>query len=293
MKKPLFHSVALFVWLLVAGPLAGRLQGQALTMDGESGVFFQPTATVIPGPAHKFSGLTLGVHVVGLSPVFGNLYNVGVEEGYGDRLEFGYTRNFHTDGGNPSISPLVNYNGMNLFNAKFKIIKGGFKGRMTKFFPVVSVGGVLRTNDPYISKKLAGVSRTNGDVYGVVTEIFPVSKKVLLLVNGGVRGTNAETHGFDGEALNFQARAFGAVGFPIPFRKLLVIPAFEIDQEPHLIKDATGTTWPSTLVYAVRITPQNFKWTFEGGMGHVAGQVAPTVNLKANNGIAFGTDYRF
>lgn len=55
-------------------------------MDGESGVFFQPTATVIPGPAHKFSGPTIGVHVVGLSPVFGNLYNVGVEEGYGDRL---------------------------------------------------------------------------------------------------------------------------------------------------------------------------------------------------------------
>jgi hypothetical protein len=130
-------------------------------MDGESGVFFVPLASTVPSPAHHFGGLTIGLHAVGLSPVFGNLdgtsaqvrfwigpdfspgisasksmrleplglgfrtcaevpYNVGIEEGYGGRLEFGYTRNNHTDGGNlctslvlkgqdfsPSISQII------------------------------------------------------------------------------------------------------------------------------------------------------------------------------------------
>jgi len=272
--------------------LISTLSAQSLTMDGESGIFFQPWAMTVPSDKGSFGGTTIGVHTVGLSPVFGNLYNVGIEEGYGGFLEFGYTRNFHTDGGNPNISPLVNYNGMNIFNFKAKVLAGGYK--KAKYVPAVSVGGVLRTNDPYVSQKLAGHTTTNGDVYIVGTEAFPLTKKLAVLVNGGVRGTNSETHGFDGVATNFQARGFAGVGFPITIReKFILAPAFEYDQEPHLIKYATGTTWPSTLVYAIRFgRAPDFKWSFDGGMGHVAGQVAPTVNLKANNGIAFAMNYR-
>jgi len=281
------------ILLIFCALFCGRaIQAQSLTMDGESGVFFVPLASTVPSSPHHFGGLTVGVHVVGLSPVFGNLYNVGIEEGYGGRFEFGYTRNSHTDGGNPSISPLVNYAGMNLFNAKAIVLRGGYA--KAKYFPTVSVGGVLRTNDPYIAENIAGHTRTNGDIYGVATSTVPVAKTLLVILNGGVRGTNSETHGFDDSATNFQARAFGAVGFPIVVKsQYLVVPAFEISQEPHKILDATATTWPSGLVYAVRFGPKNFKWSFDGGMGHVAGQVAPTVNLKANNGIAFAANYRF
>jgi hypothetical protein len=286
----LFRASLLLCFALLAGK-APQLAAQSLTMDGESGVFFVPVAGMVPSQPHHFGGLTAGFHVVGLSPVFGNLWNVGIEEGYGGRLEFGYTRNNHTDGGDPNVSPLVNYAGMNIFNGKAMVLKGGYK--RAKYFPAVSVGGVLRTNDPYIAKQVTGHTRTNGDIYGVATSLVPVAKSLLVLLNAGVRGTNAETHGYDGNS-NFQARAFGAIGFPIVVKaKYLFIPAFEVSQEPHRIIDAPTTSWPSSLTYAVRFGPKDFKWSFDAGMGHVAGQVAPTVNLKANNGIAFAANYRF
>lgn len=48
--------------------------------------------------------------------------NVGVEVGFGNWLEFGFTRSNHTDGGDPAISPLFNFAGMNIFNFKAKVL---------------------------------------------------------------------------------------------------------------------------------------------------------------------------
>lgn len=94
---------------------------------------------------------------------------------------------------------------------------------------------------PTSAKNIAGHTRTNGDIYGVATSTVPLAKNLLVILNGGVRGTNSETDGFDDNATNFQARAFGAVGFPIVVKsQYLVVPAFEITQEPHKIFDANA-----------------------------------------------------
>ena len=47
--------------------------------------------------------------LVDAGPVAGDYINIGVEEGFGNWLEFGYTRSNHTDGGDPTISPLFNF----------------------------------------------------------------------------------------------------------------------------------------------------------------------------------------
>ena len=279
--------------LLLAGFLsAGRMQGQALNMDGQSGIFFQPWADVVPSAAGKFGGPTVSFHIVSAGPVAGDYLNVGVEEGFGNWLEFGYTRSNHTDGGDPAISPLFNFAGMDIFNVKAKVLPANYHGY--KYLPAISVGGVLRANDPFVSQSVAHKNATNGDIYLVGSKLFVFGTKFAFLLNGGVRGTNAEKYGYGGNTLNWQARAFGGIAFPIPIKKFLVIaPTFEIDQEPERIKYVPTATLPTDLIYAVRIShAPDSRWSFDIGTGHVGATLGPGINIKVNNAIAFAADFR-
>jgi hypothetical protein len=289
-STPIVSLTALFL----AGFLsADRMQGQALNMDGQSGIFFQPWADVVPSAAGKFGGPTVSFHVVDAGPVAGDYLNVGIEQGFGNWLEFGFTRSNHTDGGDPAISPLFNFAGMNIFNFKMKVLSANSHGR--KYLPSISVGGVLRTNDPFVSQSVAHKNATNGDVYLVGTKVFVLGSKFAFLLNGGVRGTNAQKYGYGGNTLNWQARAFGGIAFPIPIKKLLIVaPTFEIDQEPEKIKYVPTATLPTDLIYAVRISrAPDSRWSFDIGTGHVGARLGPGINIKVNNALAFAADFRF
>lgn len=286
------RSVSVAAAALAAFALAGGAEAQALNMDGQSGVFFQPWADVVPSAPGKLNGPTVGFHIVDAGPVAGDYLNVGIEEGFGNWMEFGFTRSNHTDGGDPAISPLFNFAGMNIFNVKTKVLAANSHGR--KYLPSISFGGVLRTNDPFVSQSVVHRNATNGDVYLVGSKLFVFGKKFAFLLNGGVRGTNAQKYGYGGNALNWQARAFGAIGFPIPIGKSFVIsPTFEIDQEPEQIKYVPGVTVPTDLIYAVRISrAPDARWSFDIGTGHVGANLGPGVNIKANNAIAFAANFR-
>jgi hypothetical protein len=289
-STPIVSLTALFL----AGFLsADRMQGQALNMDGQSGIFFQPWADVVPSAAGKFGGPTVSFHVVDAGPVAGDYLNVGIEQGFGNWLEFGFTRSNHTDGGDPAISPLFNFAGMNIFNFKMKVLSANSHGR--KYLPSISVGGVLRTNDPFVSQSVAHKNATNGDVYLVGTKVFVLGSKFAFLLNGGVRGTNAQKYGYGGNTLNWQVRAFGGIAFPIPIKKLLIVaPTFEIDQEPEKIKYVPTATLPTDLIYAVRISrAPDSRWSFDIGTGHVGARLGPGINIKVNNALAFAADFRF
>jgi hypothetical protein len=277
---------------LAASVLAGQAAAQALNMDGQSGIFFQPWADVVPSAAGKFNGPTVSFHIVDAGPVAGDYLNTGIEEGFGNWLEFGFTRNNHTDGGDPAISPLFNFAGMNMFNVKAKVLAAGSHGR--KYLPAISVGGVLRTNDPFVSQAAAHKNATNGDIYLVGSKLFVFGTKFAFLLNGGVRGTNAEKYGYGGNALNWQARAFGGIAFPIPIKKLVIIaPTFEIDQEPEKLKYVPTATVPTDLIYAVRIShAPDSRWSFDIGTGHIGATLGPGINIKVNNAIAFAADFR-
>ena len=271
----------------------GAASGQALNMDGQSGIFFQPWAEVVPAPHNKLGAPTVSFHIVDAGPVAGDYLNVGVEEGFGNWLEFGFTRNNHTDGGDPTISPLFNFAGMNIFNVKAKIIPGG--AHKLKYVPAVSVGGVLRTNDPFVVQSVQQKNVTNGDVYGVASELFAFGKNVAFLATGGVRGTNAQKYGYGGNTVDWEARAFGGLAFPIPIKNaILVSPTIEIDQEPRYIKYVPTAHMPTDLIYAVRVSRYpDSKWSFDIGTGHVGANLAPGINIKVNNAIAFASDFRF
>ena len=235
----------------------------------------------------------MSFHAVDAGPVAGDYINVGAEEGFGNWLEFGYTRSNHTDGGDPAISPLFNFEGMNIFNVKAKIIPAG--AHKLKYIPAVSIGGVLRTNDPFVVQFVEHENATNGDIYGVATELFTFGKKFAFVGTGGVRGTNAQKYGYGGNTLDWEARAFGGLAFPIPIKgKIVVAPALEVNQEPRYIKYIPGAHLPTDLIYAVRVSRYpDSRWTFDVGTGHLGATLEPGVNIKVNNAIAVAADFRF
>src|SRR6202020_626824 len=211
MSKKTFTNGAgrtvLFALAILAPCIQNTALGQALTMDGQSGIFLQPEADVVPSPHHQFGAPTLSFHAVDAGPVAGDYINVGVEEGFDNRLEFGYTRSNHTDGGDPTISPLFNFEGMNIFNVKAKVIPAG--AHKLKYVPAVSIGGVLRTNDPFVVQFVEHKNATNGDIYVVATELFTFGKKFAFVGTGGVRGTNAQKYGYGGNTGDWEARPLG------------------------------------------------------------------------------------
>lgn len=286
----LISVVALILSALFCMP---RADAQSLTMDGESGIFLQPIAEVVPSPQNKFGGPTLSLHAVGAGPVAGVYVNLGVEEGFGNWLEFGFTRAQHTNGGDPTISPLFNFTGMNIFNFKTKILPSNYHGH--KYVPTISLGGVLRTNDPYVVQAVIHQNATNGDVYLVGTKLIMIGKRFGFLANAGVRGTNAQKYGYGGNTVDWEARAFGSVAFPIPIKKVVVVaPAFEVDQEPRRIKYVPTASLPTDLIYAVRLSRfPDSKWSFDIGTGHLGANIAPGINIKVNHAIAFAANYRF
>jgi hypothetical protein len=290
-KSAKYISVA----ALVLGALffSQRVNAQSLTMDGESGIFLQPLADVVPSPQHKFGEPTVSFHAVDAGPVAGDYINIGIEEGFGNWLEFGYTRSNHTDGGDPTISPLFNFSGMNIFNFKAKVLPANYHGH--KYLPAISVGGVLRTNDPFVVQAVKHTNATNGDVYLVGTKLFMLGKKFGFVGSAGVRGTNAQKYGYGGNTLNWQARAFGGVAFPIPIKNfLLITPAFEVDQEPQTIKYVPTARLPTDLIYAVRFSRlSDSKWSIDIGTGHLGASLAPGINIKVNNALAIAANYRF
>jgi hypothetical protein len=292
-ERSIAKCVSFFLPILAALVLVPRANAQSLTMDGESGIFLQPLADVVPSPQHKFGGPTVSFHAVDAGPVAGDYINIGVEEGFGNWLEFGYTRSNHTDGGDPTISPLFNFSGMNIFNFKAKVLPANYHGH--KYLPAISVGGVLRTNDPFVVQDVKHKNATNGDVYLVGTKLFMIGKKFGFVGSAGVRGTNAQKYGYGGNTLNWQARAFGGVAFPIPIKNVLVItPAFEVDQEPQRIKYVPTARLPTDLIYAIRIARfPDSKWSIDIGTGHLGATLAPGINIKVNNALAIAANYRF
>ena len=77
---------------------------------------------------------------------------MSIEERFGNRLQFDYTRGSHTDGGDPTLSPLFNFAGMNTFNGKVKIVAEKFQHHSC--VPAVALGGALRTNVPVSASAL-------------------------------------------------------------------------------------------------------------------------------------------
>ena len=266
---------------------------QNMTLEGQTGGFITPTGYTVQSDAgHLFSKPVVGFHFVAAGNVIGSVYTLSVTEGLANRFEVGYTRSMHSNGDNPYYSPLWFYNGFGLVHGKANIITEEM-GKHA-WVPAVAVGGVYRWNDHYVSGAIANTTYNNGDVYIVATRTLRKMRPPLLL-NFGVKGTNASIFGIGGNSPDFVACMFGGIGIALPLSHgYVAVPAAGFTQEPQRVKNLPGADIPTTLDYAVRITRiEDAKWTFDAGVGQVAGYILPGVNLNARAVFGMGLSYKF
>jgi hypothetical protein len=316
--------------LIVLAPAV--LRGQSLNLEGQTGGYVIPAAYTIPSDAgHKWSAPTLGFHYLKAGTTIGDFYISSVAEGYGNWLEFGYSRNSHSNGNDFNVPPynktgasaLWAYSGFNVFSGKVKILA---ENRHKKnWIPAVSVGGIFRQGDYFVTGVLPNPNgnplnhqaHNNGDFYIVATKLVRETK-IPLLLDFGVRGTNAQLYGAGGQAGSapvagtatvggaptftnsnaWVAKPFGGLGIPIPFSKksnaIVVEPGAEIAPQPHYTQNLPTITNSTVEVYGFRFTQlPTFRWTLDAGVGHIGNQLGPGFYIHANTVESIALTYRF
>lgn len=305
-------ALALIVGLALIASSAVPSHAQALGWEGETGVFVTPLAYTASAENQKVHPV-IAYHFLDAGPVIGAFQEASIEVGIGKRLEFGYTHEFHSFGNEmnanttPGLSPLWQ-NGFEIFNGKFQIVPENYA--KTKWVPAIATGFIARTDvrnvGNYVAESNPGgmTGKTDGDIYIVGSKVIP-TKPAALVLNAGVRGTDAELWGMGGNAPDWQARAFGAVAFAFagPSKSSIVI-ASEAAQQPHRPYGFDGTNGtpplniPTSLVYAVRFVPSpKHKLNFDFGIAQIAGRVYSSgttlIDLKARHQAAVQVSYGF
>jgi len=289
----------LFVAASLAGVSAGSASAQSLNWEGQDGIFVTPLAYTVPGKTNGFGWPAVAYHYVGGGDVLGGFNQVSITEGIFDRLEFGYTRNFHQDGTTAGLSPLWG-DGFNIFHAKVNALK-----ERRGFVPALSVGFVARSQVHNVGGFITNKDTNNQDFYAVLTKTAMGIRHLPLVFNLGFKLTNASLLGIAGNAPGYQGRLFGAFAFALrgPGRSTILVGS-EVLQQPRRIQDLPGAVIPTTITYAVRIVPggalpihgwstESPKLTIDLGLLQAAGNIAPGVNLQARHQFALGVTYGF
>ncbi len=284
-------SVLLLFITLGAVPTGSTLHAQNLALEGETGVFATPLAYTAASPRKSLGKPVIGFHFIDHGSVVGTFSEISVTEGAFGRLEFGYTRNLHSTGGDARLSPLWK-NGFNIVHAKVNIVRENTGAH--NWIPAISVGFLLRTQVHNVGGAITHQDTNNGDVYAVATKTI-TQVKLPIILSAGARGTNAELWGIAGNASSFQARAFGAVGlqFKGPFKSTFVL-ASEASQQPRHPEQLPAAVIPTTTTYAARIVPfAERKFNVDVGVAQIANHIMPGVNLRSRHQFAMGISYAF
>lgn len=284
------HSAGTRVVLcLLAGTLP--MFAQSLGWEGETGVFVTPLAYTANSETHSVEPV-IAYHYFGAGPVIGDFHEASITFGVAKRFEFGYTREFHTEGDDLALSPLW-HRGLNIMHGKVNLVPENYDHQ--DWVPAISVGFMARTQVHNVGGAVLGKDTSNGDIYIVASKLIPQCKPIPILLSGGVRGTNAELWGMGGNAPDWQARAFGSIAFVFKGpRKSSIILASEVAQQPHHPDQFPTLNIPTTLTYCVRFVPSpKQKLNFDFGIAQIAGNVMPGVNLKARHQAGVQVSYGF
>jgi hypothetical protein len=262
-------------------------KAQNLNWEGQTGAFVTPFAYTSASPGNGFGHPAGSFHYLDGGEVIGGLYQVSATEGFLKRFEAGYTHSFESAGNTAGLSPLF-YGGFNIFHGKANLLpENAWKHN---FLPAISVGFVVRSQVAHITSN----DKTNGDAYVVATKTITQIKGLPIVVNGGIKGTNASVLGIAGNSPSWQGRGFGAVGFVLPGPKSKLVVGSEVLQEPHFIQGVPGATLPTTLTYFVRVLPSTERpFNIDFGVAQAAGNIAPGTDIKARAQFAFGISYKF
>lgn len=282
------HVIAVAISIFA---LTSSLQAQNIGWEGETGVFVTPLAYTAASPGKGLGRPLIAYHFLNGGEVLGDFYNVSATVGAFSRVEFGYTRSLHSLGGDPSFSALWN-NGFNIVHGKVNVVPEN--AGKAQWIPAISVGFIARSQVRNVGGVIQNKDTTNGDIYLVASKTI-TQTGVPIILSGGVRGTNAQLWGLGGNAPDWSAQAFGAAGFVVKLpKKVTAIFAAEIAQQPRHPDQLPAAVIPTTITYAVRLTPiAESKLNIDFGIAQVAGKIAPGVDLRARSRLALQVSYGF
>lgn len=286
MKRLVLKSSILVVAAVLAAVAAF---GQNLNWEGQTGAFVTPFAYTATSPANGLGHPSVAFHFLNGGKVVGNDFQLSITEGLLKHVEVGYTRALQRSGSAP-LATLFN-GGFNVFHGKVNVLSEN--AGKHKWVPALGLGLVARTEVRRVGGVLTSKDTKNGDVYLAGTKVLPV-KHLPILVNGGVKGTNASLLGISGNAPEWKARGFGAVAFILsgPAKSKIAVGS-EVAQQPRSIKDLPGATLPTTLTYFARVIPSSaHPLNLDFGVAQAAGKVLPGADVQARARFAFGVSYR-
>jgi hypothetical protein len=275
-------------------------KAQSLGYEGPTGIFVTPLAYTAASPAKGIGNPVVAYHFLAAGPVIGDFSTVSVTEGFAKRFEIGYTGEIHAAGDSKAFSSLWG-SGFTVLHGKAVLIPENLGKH--NWVPSVAIGAIGRLNVENVSYfgLTTKAPEKNADFYAVATKVITQTKKLPIILNVGVRGTNASLWGLGGNAPDFTARAFGAVAFVITGpKKSSIILGSEVAQQPQRIygfgpKFGTANLdIPTSIDYAARIVPfAKKKFNVDLGILQAAGVVAPGIDLQARARFAFGISYGF
>lgn len=291
---------AILLAVIVMGSGTNRASAQSLNWEGQEGIFVTPLAYPVPSTDQGFSRPVVAYHYLDAGEVLGAFHQVSITMGAFNRIEFGYTRNLHQEGGTAGLSRLWS-SGFNTFHGKLNLLQ-----ERRAWLPALSVGFVVRSQVRNVGGVIRGQDTTNQDFYAVATKTVTQIRILPLVFNLGFKGTNASLLGLVGNAPAYKGRLFGAAAFALkgPKRSTILLGS-EFLQQPRSVQGLpAAVVVPTTITYAVRIVPagalplhgwgvESPKLTIDLGVAQAAGNVLPGVNLQARHQFALGISYGF
>jgi len=289
---PAYAALAASILWLASGSAASA---QSLNWEGQTGVFVTPLAYTAGSPKNNLGKPIVAYHYLNAGEALGGFHTASVTLGLFSRAEFGYTRVFHQAGGTAGLSAL--------WKGQFNIVHGKVgivpeNGGKNNWLPGISAGFVARTHNQHVSGILAGNDKSynNYDFFVVATKLITQSQPVPILLNFGVKATNASVFGLAGNAPAYEGRLFGAAAFVFkgPKRSQLIFGS-EFAQQPKGVLNLPGADVPTTITYAARIVPapERARFNIDFGVAQAAGKILPGVDLKVRHNFAFGVSYGF
>lgn len=298
---------ALILFLITA--LSQFSSAQGLNWEGQTGGLLTPFAYTARSPEGKLGRPVVAFHYLNAGFVIGNVYQISVTEGFGQRFEAGFTQSLSSSG-NIGLTGRGNYPPSALFGGGFTTLHGKLtvvpeNAAKTKWVPAIAVGALGRFGDQHVSWIAAGdttaPTEANGDFYVVATKTI-TQTKIPIILNFGEKVTNASLMGIAGGAGNasnndkrWQGRLFGTVGFVFkaPAKSILIL-AVEAAQQPRYIQSlGNAATIPTSLSYAICVIPHGLPVRIDTGILQVASKVNPNMDVNARARVGFAITYNF
>jgi hypothetical protein len=277
------NLTVVLLFLLVAPALA------QLNWEGQTGGLITPFA-YNSSSSMGVGRPELAFHYLNGGNVLGNDFQVSITSGFLKIAEGGFTRTFNAMG-NDELAPFF-ANGFNAAHIKFRLVPEN--AWHTSFVPAVAAGAIVRTQVRRVTEVAERENTTASDFFLVGTKTV-ANLKLPIVVNLGVKLTNASILGIAANSPGWEFKSFGGLFFTLkaPRHSRLMLGS-EFARQPRQLKEVPGVVVPTSLSYVARWSPANdHPLTLELGMMQLGNNLGSGFDLEVRHQVVFGANYHF